>query len=113
KKSTLGPGAKAKHLTYLGDATVQEGANIGCGTVTANYDGKRKHQTVIGKRASIGSGTILVAPVTVGEDAKTGANAVVPAGQDVAPGTVVAGVPARPIEQRKPKPASDGEEVES
>ena len=102
KATVMGEGAKAKHLTYLGDATVGARANIGCGTVTANYDGKHKHRTTIEEGASIGSGTILVAPVTVGAGARTGANAVVPAGRDVSPGQTVVGVPARPL------PASQG-----
>jgi bifunctional UDP-N-acetylglucosamine pyrophosphorylase/glucosamine-1-phosphate N-acetyltransferase len=100
KKSTLGPGAKAKHLAYLGDATVGAGANIGCGTITANYDGRRKHATKIGARAHVGSGTVLVAPVEVGEDATTGAGAVVLAGQDVPPGATAVGVPARVLRGR-------------
>ncbi len=95
KNSTLGKGAKAKHLTYLGNATVEEFANVGCGTITANYDGKKKHPTIIGSRASIGSGTILVAPVTIGAGATTAAGAVVTAGKDVPAGEVVAGIPAK------------------
>jgi len=94
KASTLAAGAKAKHLTYLGDASVGEKANIGCGTITANYDGKQKHRTTIGAGAQIGSGTVLVAPVTVGAGARTGANAVVTARHDVPPGVTVVGVPA-------------------
>ena len=97
KASTLGRAAKAKHLAYLGDATVGAEANIGCGAITANFDGTKKHRTTIGARARIGSGTVLVAPVDVGEGAVTGANAVVTARHNVLPGQVVAGVPARPL----------------
>ncbi len=100
KNAELGEGAKAKHLTYLGDARIGAGANIGCGTITANYDGRKKHRTEVGERAFVGSGTILVAPVRVGGGATTGAGAVVPAHHDVAPGQTVVGVPARPIVQR-------------
>jgi bifunctional UDP-N-acetylglucosamine pyrophosphorylase/glucosamine-1-phosphate N-acetyltransferase len=95
KASTLEAGAKAKHLTYLGDAHVGAGANVGCGTITANYDGHRKHRTRIGARARIGSGTVLIAPVTVGDGALTGAGAVVRAGDDVPPGHRAVGVPAK------------------
>ena len=77
KKSVLGEGAKANHLTYLGDATIGAGANIGAGTITCNYDGYGKHQTVIGARAFIGSNTALVAPVAVGEDAIVAAGSAV------------------------------------
>jgi bifunctional UDP-N-acetylglucosamine pyrophosphorylase/glucosamine-1-phosphate N-acetyltransferase len=69
KKTTLGRGAKAPHLTYLGDATVGGGANVGAGTITCNYDGRSKHQTVIGDGAFIGSDVQLVAPVRVGKGA--------------------------------------------
>jgi bifunctional UDP-N-acetylglucosamine pyrophosphorylase/glucosamine-1-phosphate N-acetyltransferase len=77
KATTLGPGAKAKHLTYLGDAEIGEGANIGAGTVTVNYDGYAKHTTKVGSGARIGSDTMLVAPVTIGRDANTGAGSVI------------------------------------
>ncbi len=77
KKATLGRGAKASHLTYLGDALVGAGSNIGAGTITCNYDGKHKHQTVIGKGAFIGSNTALVAPVSIGENALVGAGSVI------------------------------------
>ena len=104
KGSRLERGAKAKHLTYLGDATVGERANIGCGTITANYDGVRKHRTTIRAGARIGSGTVLVAPVEVGEGAVTGANAVVLPGRDVPPGRTAVGIPARLLpEPRQPE----------
>ena len=69
KKSKLGEGVKAMHLTYLGDATIGRDSNIGAGTITCNYDGVKKNKTTIGKRAFVGSGTELVAPVTVGDGA--------------------------------------------
>ena len=107
KASTLGRGVKAKHLAYLGDATVGAEANIGCGVITANFDGTKKHRTEIGARARIGSGTVLVAPVQIGERAVTGANSVVTARRNVAAGQVVVGVPARPLGAgRAPKMAS-------
>lgn len=84
KNAVLGPGAKASHLTYLGDASVGAGANIGAGTITCNYDGYFKHTTVIGERAFIGSNSALVAPVTVGADAIIAAGSTV--SRDVAPG---------------------------
>ena len=100
KKARVGRNTKAKHLTYLGDAVIGADANVGCGTITANYDGKRKHVTVVEDRVHIGSGTVLVAPVRVGKGATTGAGAIVTAGRDVAPGDVVVGVPARSIRRR-------------
>jgi bifunctional UDP-N-acetylglucosamine pyrophosphorylase/glucosamine-1-phosphate N-acetyltransferase len=77
KAATLGAGAKANHLSYIGDATVGAKANIGAGTITANYDGVMKHRTTIGEGASIGSNAVLVAPVTVGEGAIVGAGTTV------------------------------------
>ncbi|MBI3268017.1 MAG: bifunctional N-acetylglucosamine-1-phosphate uridyltransferase/glucosamine-1-phosphate acetyltransferase [Planctomycetes bacterium] len=97
KNSRLGRHSKAKHLSYLGDASIGADVNIGAGTITANYDGKRKHPTVIEDGASTGSGTVLVAPVRMGRGAKTGAGAVVTRGHDVPAGVLVAGVPARPL----------------
>lgn len=94
-RSTLKKGAKAKHLTYLGDTTVEEKANIGAGTIVANYDGKAKHKTLIKKGAFIGSGSILVAPVTVGKQAMTGAGAVVTKKHNVPDNCVVVGIPAK------------------
>ena len=73
KKTKLGKGAKANHLTYLGDADVGEGSNIGAGVITCNYDGVHKHRTHIGKLAFVGSDSTLVAPVSVGEGAYIGA----------------------------------------
>jgi bifunctional UDP-N-acetylglucosamine pyrophosphorylase / glucosamine-1-phosphate N-acetyltransferase len=95
KKTVLGEGSKASHLTYLGDATVGENTNIGAGTITCNYDGKNKHQTVIGKNVKIGSDTMLVAPVTVGDGAMTGAGTVVR--KDIPENTLAVGQPARNI----------------
>jgi bifunctional UDP-N-acetylglucosamine pyrophosphorylase/glucosamine-1-phosphate N-acetyltransferase len=103
KEASLGEGSRALHLSYLGDATIGAGANVGAGTITANFDGKRKHRTVVGDGASLGSGTVLVAPVRVGPGGVTGAGAVVLKGRDVGPGEVVAGVPARPIPRRGAK----------
>ena len=80
------------HLTYLGDATIGERTNIGAGTVTCNYDGKHKHETIIEDNVKIGSDTMLVAPVQVGSRSVTGAGSVVT--RDVPPDSLVAGVPA-------------------
>jgi len=77
KSSSFADGSKANHLSYIGDAQIGAGANVGAGTVTCNYDGVRKHRTVIGDGAFIGSGTMLVAPVTVGERATIGAGSVI------------------------------------
>ena len=93
KKTILGSGSKASHLTYLGDATIGEKTNIGAGTITCNYDGKNKHATTIGNNVKIGSDTMLVAPVKVGDGAVTGAGSVVT--KDVPPDTLVVGVPAK------------------
>ncbi len=108
KKSTLGPGVKMHHFSYLGDATVGREVNIGAGTITCNFDGERKHPTFIGDRAFIGSDTMLVAPVRIGEGARTGAGAVVT--KDVPPYTLAVGVPARVIRRLEPKAPTDGPE---
>ena len=97
KKSRLGKKSKASHLTYLGDATVGENTNIGAGTITCNYDGVRKHETHIGNDVKIGSDTMLVAPVTVGDGAVTGAGSVVT--KDVEGHTLVVGVPAKVLKE--------------
>jgi len=77
KKSIVGEGSKVPHLTYLGDATLGKGVNIGAGTITCNYDGVKKSPTIIGDRAFIGSDTMMVAPVVVGSDTVTGAGSVI------------------------------------
>lgn len=93
KKTILGRNSKASHLTYLGDATIGESTNIGAGTITCNYDGKNKHATNIGNNVKIGSDTMLIAPVKVGDGAMTGAGSVVT--KDIPNDTLVAGVPAK------------------
>ncbi len=92
KNSEIGEGAKVPHLSYVGDADVGAGANIGAGNITANYDGRRKHRTRVGKGAKTGSNTVMVAPVEIGDGAYTGAGAVVT--RDVPPGALAKGVPA-------------------
>ncbi len=77
KNSVIGTGAKVPHLSYVGDADIGEGANLGAGTITANYDGKLKHRTVVGPGARVGVDTMLVAPVEIGADAYTGAGSVI------------------------------------
>jgi len=77
KATTLGAGAKANHLAYLGDASVGAGSNIGAGTITCNYDGVNKHRTEIGARSFIGSNTALVAPVRVGDGALVAAGSTI------------------------------------
>jgi bifunctional UDP-N-acetylglucosamine pyrophosphorylase/glucosamine-1-phosphate N-acetyltransferase len=93
KKTILGRGSKASHLTYLGDATIGEKTNIGAGTITCNYDGVSKHATIIEDNVKIGSDTMLVAPIRVGSGSVTGAGSVVT--KDVPPDSLVAGVPAK------------------
>jgi bifunctional UDP-N-acetylglucosamine pyrophosphorylase/glucosamine-1-phosphate N-acetyltransferase len=99
KASHIGKGTHIGHFSYVGDARVGEGVNIGAGTVTCNYDGKNKHVTNIGDGAFIGSGSMLVAPITIGAGALTGAGAVVT--KDVRSGERVAGVPARELAHRE------------
>ncbi|MEB3269491.1 MAG: DapH/DapD/GlmU-related protein, partial [Leptolyngbya sp.] len=77
KKSTLGDRVNAAHLAYLGDATLGDRVNIGAGTITANYDGYQKHPTVIGDRTKTGANSVLVAPITVGQDVTVGAGSVI------------------------------------
>lgn len=98
KNSKVGRGVKMHHFSYLGDADVGDEVNYAAGAITNNYDGVRKHRTVIGARAFIGCDTMLIAPVTIGEGARTGSGAVVT--RDVPAGTTVVGVPARPFPAR-------------
>jgi bifunctional UDP-N-acetylglucosamine pyrophosphorylase/glucosamine-1-phosphate N-acetyltransferase len=95
KNSYVGEETDVHHFSYLGDATVGDHVNIAAGTITSNYDGvtKQKYRTTIGPGAFIGCDTVLVAPVTVGDHAMTGAGAVV--NKDVPPNALVVGVPAR------------------
>ena len=104
KNSHLGEGVKQHHVSYLGDADLGAGTNVGAGTITANFDGRRKHRTTVGPGAFLGVDTMLVAPITVGEGARTGAGAVVT--RDVPAGKLAVGVPAR---MREPRPRPDAE----
>jgi len=86
KNSQIGEGTKVPHLSYIGDADVGPGTNLGASTITANYDGRRKHRTTIGARVRTSVDTTLVAPVTIGDDAFTGAGSVIT--DDVPPGAL-------------------------
>lgn len=99
-RSTFEAGALARHLAYLGDATIGRGTNVGAGVITANFDGRAKARTTIGPGALLGSGSILIAPVTVGAGATVAAGAVVTRNHDVPDGGLVAGVPARPLRRK-------------
>ena len=99
KDSYLGPGVKMGHFSYIGNATVGANANIGAGTVTCNFDGEKKNSTVIGEEAFIGSDTMLIAPVTIGDRSRTGAGSVVT--KNVPPDSLAVGLPARVIRKRK------------
>ena len=101
KKARLGRAARMGHFAYVGDAQVGDEVNIGAGTVTCNFDGVSKHRTVIGKGAFIGSDTMLVAPVKVGDGAATAAGSVVT--RDVPPDNVAVGMPARVRPKRRRK----------
>jgi bifunctional UDP-N-acetylglucosamine pyrophosphorylase/glucosamine-1-phosphate N-acetyltransferase len=101
KDSYLGPGTKMGHFSYIGNAQIGAEVNIGAGTITCNFDGKNKFSTEIGDHVFIGSDTMLVAPVKIGEGARTGAGAVVT--KDVPAGSTVVGVPAHPLQKSKEK----------
>ena len=96
-RTEVGEGTKVKHHTYLGDTVVGKNANIGAGTITANWDGKDKYRTVIEDDAFIGVGVVLIAPVKIGKGAKVGAGSVVTKNKDVQAGETVVGVPAKPL----------------
>ena len=102
-RSKLSHKTIVKHFGYLGDSRIGHSVNIGAGTVTANFDGRKKNITVIKDKAFIGSDTVLVAPVRIGESAKTGAGAVVTKNKDVAAKAVVVGMPARPLKKVREK----------
>jgi len=89
KASEIGEGAKVPHLSYVGDASVGPGSNIGAATVFVNYDGVAKHRTVVGAHARVGSDTMLIAPVTIGDGAYTAAGSVIT--DDVPPGAMGVG----------------------
>ena len=97
KNSYLGPGTKMGHFSYIGDAQIGSQVNIGAGTITCNYDGEKKHPTEIGARVFIGSDTMLVAPVKLGDGSRTGAGSVVT--KNVPENTLVVGIPARAIKK--------------
>jgi bifunctional UDP-N-acetylglucosamine pyrophosphorylase/glucosamine-1-phosphate N-acetyltransferase len=103
KESTLGPGVKMGHFSYIGNAKIGAHTNIGAGTVTCNFDGEKKNPTEIGEDAFIGSDTMLIAPIKLGNGARTGAGSIVT--RNVPDDTLVVGMPARAIKklQRRPK----------
>ena len=114
KNSRVGTGSKVPHLSYVGDTEIGADANLGAGTITANYDGVDKHRTTIRDGAFTGVDTTLIAPVTVGEDAYTGAGSVI--NKDVPPGKLAVGSPARAIRespQRRRKRQNGPEENET
>ncbi|MGD8404491.1 MAG: bifunctional UDP-N-acetylglucosamine diphosphorylase/glucosamine-1-phosphate N-acetyltransferase GlmU [Anaerolineales bacterium] len=99
KDSTLGPGVKMGHFSYIGNADIGARTNIGAGTITVNYDGEKKHPTEIGEEAFIGSDSMLVAPLKIGDRSRTGAGSVVT--KDIPDDTLVVGMPARAIRKLK------------
>lgn len=107
KNSTVGPGSKVKHLTYLGDVTIGTRANVGAGTVFVNYDGQRKHPTVVEDGAFVGSGSLIIGPNRVPEGATTAAGAVLTTKASMEPGETWAGVPARRLRGSDAPPRED------
>jgi len=100
-RTEIGSGSKIKHMTYLGDSVVGKRVNVGAGTITANYDGRKKNKTIIEDNAFIGVGAILIAPVRVGRGAVVGAGSVVTKKRDVPAGKTVAGVPAKILKEAR------------
>jgi bifunctional UDP-N-acetylglucosamine pyrophosphorylase/glucosamine-1-phosphate N-acetyltransferase len=100
-RSDIAAGTKIKHHSYIGDTAIGKNVNIGAGTITANYDGKKKNKTIIKDGAFIGSGTIFVAPVTVGKKAITGAGSVVTKNTEIPNNSIVVGIPARVLKRKK------------
>jgi bifunctional UDP-N-acetylglucosamine pyrophosphorylase/glucosamine-1-phosphate N-acetyltransferase len=110
KNTRVGRGSKVPHLSYVGDAEIGEDANLGAGTITANYDGVKKNRTKIGDGAFTGVNTNLIAPVTIGDGAYLGAGSVV--NKDIPPGKLAVGMPARVIRDAPGRARKDGEERE-
>lgn len=102
KNTRVGAHSKAKHLSYLGDARIGERTNIGAGTIFANYDGKAKHETIVGDRVFVGSGTVIVAPNTIPNGSTTGAGAVITRNSRVGAGETWVGVPAKLLKKKGP-----------
>jgi bifunctional UDP-N-acetylglucosamine pyrophosphorylase / glucosamine-1-phosphate N-acetyltransferase len=111
KNTRVGRGSKVPHLSYVGDAEIGEDANLGAGTITANYDGVKKNRTKIGDKAFTGVNTNLIAPVTIGDGAYLGAGSVV--NKDIPPGKLAVGMPARVIRDAPTKARKDGERPET
>ncbi|MCY2958742.1 MAG: NTP transferase domain-containing protein [Planctomycetota bacterium] len=106
KNTRVGAHAKAKHLSYLGDGEICARSNIGAGTIFANYDGVKKHKTKLGERVFVGSGSVIVAPNTIGDGATTGAGAIVTRDSNIGAGEVWVGVPAKRLAGKSTGPAS-------
>jgi len=99
KNSAIGSGGMIGHFSYLGDATIGQNVNVGAGSITANFDGVNKHRTTIGDGAFLGCDTVLIAPIEIGADARTGAGSIV--NRNVPAAATVVGMPARQIANRK------------
>ena len=108
KNTRVGDGSKVPHLSYVGDTEIGEGANLGAGTITANYDGKKKNRTSIGDNVFTGINTNLIAPVTIGDGAYVGAGSVV--NKDIPSGKLAVGMPARVIRDAPGKASKESPE---